>query len=163
MATDFTFAYGSNMNSSDLRSWLERNGYDSSLIVALWPAELHGHDYVWNYYSRSRGGGAANLEPKERSVARGVLIEFHENLLKAFDRKEGHPAFYSRGDRRINVTRLEDGQEIPAWIYFAAPNKQDRRDIWPTREYKNIILEAATKMCFPDEHLEKIRAWPIAG
>ena len=57
MATDFTFAYGSNMNRSELRSWLEANGYDSSLIVDASPATLEGYDFVWNYYSQARSGG----------------------------------------------------------------------------------------------------------
>lgn len=159
MANDFTFAYGSNMNYSDLRSWLERNGYDSSLIATMTPAILDGYDYVWNYYSSGRRGGGANLEPKEGSSVWGVLIEFDESLLKAFDRKETHPVFYSRGNERIPV-RVQPGDEtIPAWVYFANPNKGNRRDIWPDREYKKIILEAAIEMNFPEDRIAKIEAW----
>jgi len=159
MANDYVFAYGSNMNRSDLRSWLEAGGYDSSLVVEATPAVLHGYDFVWNFYSQGRYGGAANLEPKENSTIVGVLIEFDESLLKAFDRKEGHPYFYSRGESRVSVERLTDGKTIPAWLYIARSNKGNRRDIWPTREYKRIVMEAAMFWKFPEEYLEKIRNW----
>jgi len=159
MGTDFTFGYGSNMNRSDLRSWLERNGYDSSMVVNWWPARLEGYDFVWNYRSSFRGGGAANLEPKEGSVVYGLLLEFENPLLKAFDRKEGHPLFYSRGQDRIPVIRLEDNETVSAWVYLADPNRHGRRDVWPTRAYKKIILTAAVELGLPEDYLEKIKAW----
>jgi gamma-glutamylcyclotransferase (GGCT)/AIG2-like uncharacterized protein YtfP len=160
MTTDFTFGYGSNMNRSDLRSWLEGNGYDSSLVADAWPARLDGYDFVWNYHSRRRGGGAANLQENPHSTVWGLLIEFQGSLLKAFDRKESHPYFYDRGSDRVPVIRISDGAEIPAWIYIANPNKDNRTDVWPTREYKRICLEAATELGLPEEHLEKMREWP---
>lgn len=159
MSTDFTFAYGSNMNSSDLRSWLERNGFDSSRVVNRWPAKLDGYDFVWNYYSAGRAGGAANLEPREGSTIEGVLIEFESVLLSAFDRKEGHPYFYSRGTKRIQVRRMSDGQTQDAWLYVAKANKADRRDVWPTREYKKIVLEGAKSAGLSEEFVERIRVW----
>ncbi len=159
MATDFTFAYGSNMNRSDLRSWLEAGGYDSSLIVDAVPATLAGYDFVWNFYSSGRAGGTANLEPKEGSTIWGVLIEFDEDLLKAFDRKEGHPYFYSRGASKVPVKRGSDGKTVMAWLYLAKPNKGSRRDVWPTREYKKIVLDAAEFWNLPEEYVERIRHW----
>jgi hypothetical protein len=151
------------MNRSDLRSWLERNGYDSSLVLNRWPALLEGYDYVWNYYSASRRGGGANLEPREKSSVTGLLIEFEQPLLKAFDRKEGHPVFYSRGVKQVTVIRLSDNEAVPAWLYLAKPNRGDRRDVWPTRAYKKIILDAAIEAGFPEDYLEKIRGWKTEG
>jgi len=160
MATDFTFAYGSNMNRSDLRSWLEAGGYDSSLIVGATPATLEGYDFVWNFYSTGRSGATANLEPKDHSTIWGVVIEFDTSLLKAFDRKEGHPYFYSRGEIRVPVKRLSDGQTVMAWLYLAKANRGGSRDLRPTREYKRIILEAVEFWKFPQEYIEKIKSWP---
>lgn len=159
MSTDFIFAYGSNMNRSELRSWLEANGYDSSLIEDASPASLDGYDFVWNYYSQGRRGGTANLEHKDGSTMWGVLIEFDESLLKAFDRNEGHPYFYSRGEKRVNVRRQKDGETVTAWLYLAKPNKGGRRDIRPTREYKKTVLDAALFWQLPDDHVEKIKNW----
>jgi len=163
MGTDFTFAYGSNMNYSDLRSWLERNGFDSSLIVSRQVARLEGYDFVWNFYSSGRAGGTANLEPKEKSVVWGVLVEFEEALLKAFDRKEGHPVFYSRGERRVTVIRAEDEAAVPAWLYLANSNRSGRTDVWPTRVYKNLILDAAIEADLPQDFVDKITSWNTRG
>jgi gamma-glutamylcyclotransferase (GGCT)/AIG2-like uncharacterized protein YtfP len=160
MGTDFTFAYGSNMNSSDLRSWLERNGYNSALIVDRRPAVLEGYDFVWNYHSRGRGGGAANLERRENSRVYGLVVEFEEPLLKAFDRKEGHPLFYSRGEKRIRVKRLDNDEIVEAWLYIANPNRGDSRDIRPTRAYKKIILDGAREYGLPEEFIDKLEEWP---
>jgi gamma-glutamylcyclotransferase (GGCT)/AIG2-like uncharacterized protein YtfP len=162
MITDFVFAYGSAMNYSDLRSWLERNGYDSSLVLGLQSARLDGYDYVWNYYSSGIGGGMANIEPKERSVVRGGLIEIDDLLLKALDRKEGHPVFYSRGDRRLQVTRLGDGSTVQAWVYRASGNKGGRTDVWPTRAYKKLILDAAMELGLPEDCIARITDWKTA-
>lgn len=163
MSTDFTFSYGANMNRSALRAWLESNGFDSSLVLSYSQAILDGYDYVWHYYSSGRGGGAANLEPREHSSVRGLLIEFEDSLLKAFDKKEGHPSFYSRGENRVVVRRVEDNQTVRAWLYLARPNRGDRRDVWPGREYKKIVLAAAMEANFPEEEIEKIRAWKTRG
>jgi len=160
MTTDFIFAYGSNMNRSDLRSWLESNGYDSSLVVDATPAILEGYDFVWNFYSQGKSGGTANLEPKEHAAVYGVLIEIDESLLKAFDRKEGHPYFYSRGESRVPVRRVTDSSTVPAWLYLAKANRGDRRDVWPTRGYRKIVLDAAIYWEFPDDYIEKIKNWP---
>lgn len=159
MAIDFTFAYGSSMNRSDLRSWLESNGYDSSLITQSVPAVLENYDYVWNYFSEKRRGGGANLERKDGSRICGVLLEFDQSLLKAFDRKEGHPFFYSRGDQRAPVQKMFPEETVSAWIYLARPNRGDRRDIWPTREYKKLILDAAIFWNFSEDCTRKIRDW----
>lgn len=160
MAVDFIFAYGSNMNRSDLRSWLEAGGQDSSLVLKMYPAKLEGYDFVWNYYSQGRGGGTANLEHKEGSTIWGVLIELEEDLLKAFDRKEGHPYLYSRGDTRVLVTKVDDGKTVLAWMYVARANKGGRRDVNPTRDYRRLVLEAALFWNFPETYIEKIKAWP---
>lgn len=160
MASDFIFAYGSNMNRSDLRSWLEGGGADSSLILEATPATLENYDFVWNYYATSRGGGTANIEPKEKGIVWGILLEIDQSLLKAFDRKEGHPFFYSRGTDRVPVRRVDSGTTVPAWVYIARANKGDRRDLWPTRDYRKILFDAAVFWGFPDEYIQKIKEWP---
>jgi hypothetical protein len=156
MTTEYIFAYGSTMNRSESRSWLEANGYDSSLVLSATPAKLENHELVWNYYSRGRGGGIANVEPREGATVWGVLLEMESHLLKAFDRKYGHPTFFSRGQSRLPVQRLSDGKAVFAWVYAAKSNKGGRRDIWPTRDYKRVVLEAAKFWELPEEYIEKI-------
>lgn len=159
MALDYVFAYGANMNRSELRSWLEGAGHDSSLVTDMTSAVLDGYDYVWNYYSSGRGCGIANVEHKDGSVVWGVLIEIDESLLRAFDRKEGHPYFYDRGTKRIAVKRVKDEATVQAWLYIANPSKTKGKDVRPSREYRGLLLDAATYWGFPDEQLESMSAW----
>jgi hypothetical protein len=155
------FVYGSSMNHSELMNWLDDNGYDASLIVDATPAKLEGYDFVWNYFSPSRGGGTVNLERKANSHVLGLLIEIEDGLLKAFDAKEGHPTYYVRRDNRVPVKRLEDGKTVFAWLYIANPNKGTKRDIWPTANYKQKILQAVSFWGLPEAYTAKIRSWPI--
>jgi gamma-glutamylcyclotransferase (GGCT)/AIG2-like uncharacterized protein YtfP len=147
------------MNRSELRSWLEGSGHDSSLVRDMTPAVLDGYDYVWNYYSSRRGCGTANLEHKDGAVVWGVLIEIDESLLRAFDRKKGHPYFYDRGTKRIAVKRAKDGETVQAWVYFANPSKASGKDLRPSRTYKDLLVTAAIYWGFPADQVENLKAW----
>jgi len=159
-STYSVFVYGTQMNHPDFLAWLDAHGYDSAMVRDANPASLDGYDFVWNYYSASRDSGAVNLEPKKNSKIWGLLIECDDPLLKAFDRREGHPRAYDRGENRVPVTRLEDGKTVFAWVYRAHPNQAGRRDVWPTKAYKAKVVEAATFWGFPRAYVDKIRAWP---
>jgi gamma-glutamylcyclotransferase (GGCT)/AIG2-like uncharacterized protein YtfP len=158
--TSFVFVYGSEMNHQELLSWLRANNYDSSIIIDAAPAVLDSYDLVWNYYSPSRGGGAVNLEPKTNSSVWGLLIEVEDRGLKAFDKKEGHPSYYARGDNRVSVQRVSDGRTVFAWLYRAKPNRSGARNVWPTAEYKQRIIEAANFWQFPRPYVQKLENLP---
>ncbi|MFH1114671.1 MAG: gamma-glutamylcyclotransferase [Pseudomonadota bacterium] len=157
--TYFVFAYGSKMNHPELLRWLKTHGYDSSMVVDAAPGILDGYDYVWNSYSPTRGGGVVNLEHKENAKVWGLLIEFQDPLLRAFDEREGHPTAYSRGPKRIPVTRVQDGKTVFAWLYLANAHKQKGRDVRPTKEYKNTIIQAARFWEFPKDYVSRLEAW----
>ncbi len=89
----------------------------------------------------------------------GIVLEIDSSLLKAFDRKEGHPTFFSRGANRISVERIPDGGSIQAWVYIASGNRQGRRDILPSREYKKVVLDAVLFWELPQEFMDKVRDW----
>ena len=158
--TCFIFVYGSGMNHQELMSWLNLNNYDPKVIVDAIPAVLHDHDLVWNYYSPSRRGGTVNIEPKKNSSVWGLLVEVEDRGLKAFDQKEGHPLYYKRDENRVSVKRSVDGRTVYAWLYRARPNKSERRDVWPTADYKEKIMQAALFWQFPQQYIEKIQRIP---
>lgn len=159
--TYYVFLYGSDMNHSELLDWLENNDYDAKRAVDGSPGVLKDYDFVWNYYSPSRKGGAVNIQPKPNSQIWGVLLEVEDTLLQAFDEKAGHPKYYSRGDQRLPIKRLDDGKTVFAWVYKANPSHGKKTDIWPTREYKQKILEAAKFWGFPNDYLNRITSWPV--
>lgn len=158
--SSLVFVYGSAMNHQELLSWLKANNYDSTVILEATPAVLDDHGLVWNYYSPSRGGGTVNLELKKNSRVWGLLVEVEDRGLKALDKKEGHPVYYTRGENRVRVRRVNDGNAVFAWLYRAKSNRLGKRDIWPTEEYKQKLVEAANFWQFPSEYLETLESVP---
>ena len=152
---DFTFAYGSNMNLEELKKWMVGKNFNPSKIIFAQAAILADYDLIWNYYSSTRECGAANLTSSRGSYVWGVLIELKEDLLGAFDKKEGHPQSYSRGNEHIPVT-TRDGRAIPAWVYIAKPKTDGTRDTRPTRAYKELLRIAAETCGFPPDYREKL-------
>lgn len=161
MQTDFVFGYSSLMNDSELRAWLETSGYDSSLLRNIEAAKLTGYELVWNHYAPSRGGGRANLRRRDGAFIYGALIEFEWQLLKAFDRREAHPAIYSRGEERIPVQRLDDGKTVFAWVYIGVPNRPEGAVALPSRDYRRILVQAARRLNFPEDYIAAMEMWPV--
>jgi gamma-glutamylcyclotransferase (GGCT)/AIG2-like uncharacterized protein YtfP len=158
--SSWVFVYGSGMNHQELMTWLKANNYDSTIILDATPAVLEDYDLVWNYYSPSRGGGTVNLEPSKNARVWGLLVEVEDRGLKALDKKEGHPVSYVRGDNRVCVKRVSDGQTVFAWLYRAKPHKSGKRNIWPTEEYKRKLVEAANFWQFPRQYIGKLESLP---
>src|SRR5262245_18783457 len=114
---EWTFAYGSNMNVDDLRSWFEKKGHKDARIERYERATLPEYRLVWNYFSHSRKGGAANVERFEGAALPGIALHVNTAGLAAIDRKEGHPKSYSRCDAPVTV-QLSDGTSVRAWLYI---------------------------------------------
>ncbi len=157
---DFVFAYGHNMDLESLRGWLGENGYDPSGIKGCRPAVLRGYALVWNYHSCRGRGGAANIEPSPGGEVWGALIELEEGLLRALDHRENSPAAYYRGNRRLAVS-VPGEREVEAWVYIARPNSGTRRDVWPTRAYRDLMLRGARSAGLPPAYLEELERIPI--
>ncbi len=153
------FTYGHNMDLPRLKRWLSRYGYDPRGILGAEVALLKGYDLVWNYHSCSGEGGAANIEPSEEGEVWGLLLEVRGELVRAFDHRDNHPTAYTRLSQKIPV-RTASGREVPAWVYIARPNYGGRRDVWPTREYKEMLITAAIEHGLPRQYIEKLRNVP---
>ncbi len=69
------FAYGSNLNQEDLNKWCRQRNRPLIDLKSKSPRTCILRDYRldFNYYSPSRGGGAANIEPSLGEHVEGVL------------------------------------------------------------------------------------------
>lgn len=153
---DLTFAYGSNMNIEDLRDWLEAQGFSRADVAPLGVAVLKDFRLVWNYFSTSRGGGAANVEPFPKSSLYGLLLEVTPAGLEALDKKEGHPKYYSRGSSRMKISLVEGGDR-DAWVYIANHEKCSSSPVLPKRQYLSLILDAAKQHRFPKQYVVELQ------
>ncbi len=147
------FAYGSNLDLDDLARWLAEKGYPVERPPVA-RAVLPGWRLVWNYQSPTRRGGAVNIEPAPEAELPGAVIWAGPGLLRAIDRKEGHPERYRR--RRLTV-RL-DGGPLDAWTYVVTPPWRSADIRPPRRVYLETILRGARALGLPPAHIAAIAA-----
>ena len=139
--SEWVFAYGSNLHIQDLKSWLRHYGYCSQGIIQVLPAVLEDYELVWNYYSPVRKGGAANVQPAQNKSVLGAILEITAQTLPGIDKKEGHPARYCRGEKRVPVQTLGQKKSYLAWVYEVQPAYQTPAPTAPTQAYLDIMLD----------------------
>ena len=141
--TVWHFAYGSNMNRTQMRS---RAGN----VVEEHNASLPNYELRFN--KKIRGGTAgANIQPSQGKTVYGVLYKIDENAFRSLDRYEGVPEHY----RRIEVQVTPDGgQPVPAQIYIASKIEKGLR---PSPHYLAAILEGAGEHSLPADYIGEIK------
>ncbi len=133
--TQFYFAYGSNLCSSDWIEWCERNGFDSSGLSPVCVGFLPDHELHFSHFSSSRKGGALNVVPSIGHVVEGVLMQADRETWRALQCKEGAPNVYEA----VEMTVLnEAGSQFSAVVYVL---KADRVQpyVKPTDEYVAVV------------------------
>ena len=68
------FGYGSNLDYEDWTKWCNDRDENPSGLKEIGPAWLDGYQLIFDYYSSSRGCGAANLI--KDSSGNSVLVKF---------------------------------------------------------------------------------------
>lgn len=134
----FYFAYGSNLNRDELKSWSDKFDFPAPLTHPGIPSYLPDMRLCFDYYSYSRKGGALNIEPCLGQIVPGVLFSAPPNDWQVLDEKEGAPIHY----QRIWVTALtNDGQTHAAQTYVVSSSMRAKRFIPPTQDYIESILK----------------------
>ncbi len=150
------FAYGSNMHEEDLARWCRRKKYKPIVPLKKEVAVLKDWKLVFNYYSISRGGGAANIKPQKGCEVWGILMELTEEDYEKIREKEGAPNYYEEVSVKV-VTR--DGKVIDDVKTFKVVKEREKRGFEPpTREYLNLLIEAAEKYQFPKWYIKMLKS-----
>ena len=139
------FGYGSNLDKEDWTKWCEDRGKDPSGLKELGPAWLDEYKLVFDYYSKSRKCGAANLVRVASGMAAtpGALFEIDEYTLKLLDRKEGVkiPGCYQR--EHITVFTA-DGRSHDAVTYIHI--NDDSTHYEPSKHYESLIRNGLVRL-----------------
>lgn len=154
------FAYGSNMHARDLGAWLQEHGFADATITVLGCGVLPGHELVWNYWSRARGCGAANVRPRAGRDLPGLVLAVNDRGLAALDRKEGNGAYYDRGAAPQRVV-LDTGESVEAWVYIARPEHVRTDACPPSRAYLTLLLEGAREHGLTTDHIERLQSTAV--
>lgn len=140
------FGYGSNLDKEDWTKWCNKKGYDPSGLKEIGPAWIDGFNLSFDYFSKSREGGAANLNMFASGMAAtpGALFEIDKKTLEALDEKEGHPRHYERFEQTVHTT---DGQSYQAYTYI---HSSEEKDFFPpTKKYEDLIRKGLLRLGLP--------------
>jgi len=153
------FAYGSNMNQKDLDDHCRKKGKPFIHLASKSPKVyvLRSFKLDFNYYSYSREGGAANIEPARGEHVEGVLFDINDVDKRTIDDKEGAPNNY----REILVSViLRDGTKIENVTAYTVCENKKREFTPPTRKYRQIIIDGARDFGLSEEWIKKLEKIP---
>jgi len=129
------FAYGSNLDARDRRSWCKKNGVDDFLEGSGRVGYLPDTELVFHYRSSVRAGGALNIRQCRGQLTPGVLFEVDARGWALLDRKERVPHYY----RRRPVQVLTDcGEQVAAVTYEVLPEHREGF-VSPTNDYVDTV------------------------
>ncbi len=131
------FAYGSNLNRADWERFCARMGTNPESLQPVARAILPDMRLSFDYHSKTRGGGALNIQPAPGHIVQGVLYRADAEGWKALDAKEGAPLCYQRVAR---IALAEDGSRMPVVTYEVTPESRCGFTK-PTDEYREIVAQ----------------------
>jgi gamma-glutamylcyclotransferase (GGCT)/AIG2-like uncharacterized protein YtfP len=149
----WVFAYGSNMELRDLEHWFVRSAEPWGRLIEATRAHLPDYRLVWNFYSETRKGGAANVEPYPGHTLHGLALLVDEVVFAGIDKKEGYPHVYDRKQSRVE---LASGARVDAWVYQVKPERTRPDFVAPTRHYRGLLIQGARAHGLPAFYIEEL-------
>ena len=147
----YYFAYGSNMDEKELTDYMALSGRDPSGISNPRWARLNGWRLVFNYFSPSRGAGAANVEKSDGHWVEGVLWDVTGDAMAYIDKKEGSPSYYERVPGGVEVSDRQ-GELHRAVTYQVVHKRRLDNHCPPTVRYLDKMKAAGRRFTFSQEY-----------
>jgi gamma-glutamylcyclotransferase len=150
------FSYGSNMDLDDLREWCERADRPVVQPRQTAPALLRNYRLCFNYYSRGRGGGAANIIPAPGETVYGLVMDLSPTDFATVSAKEGAPRYYRQVE--LDVERF-DGRLVRGVRGFQVTDGLQTPDHQPpTAAYLALIVRNARRYGFPADYVRVLES-----
>ncbi|WP_448583997.1 gamma-glutamylcyclotransferase family protein [Thermocrinis sp.] len=134
----YYFAYGSNMNLSQMRERC-KNTWERIEV-----GYVEGYRLVFNGWSGKWNGGVADLVEDPSGKVWGVLFKLES--FDCLDKHEGYPSVYNRKKLIVIVPKLRRKFEAEAYI---KTSKEDESK--PSESYINTIIEGAKENGLPED------------
>jgi gamma-glutamylcyclotransferase (GGCT)/AIG2-like uncharacterized protein YtfP len=138
------FAYGSNLNASDLARWAREKGLGIPRLERVCLAFLPDQTLVFPRYSKRREGGVLGYVESLGSVVEGVVFSVESELdWQLLDQKEdaGKSGAYSR----VQVDVIDQsGKLLKVWTYRANVD-QPRKHYQPSDAYLEVVKRGLTE------------------
>jgi gamma-glutamylcyclotransferase (GGCT)/AIG2-like uncharacterized protein YtfP len=150
-ATEFVFAYGSNMDLAQMRERCP-NSLD---LLQPFVARAKGWKLYFPRHSDRRQGGVGSILSKSDETVWGVVFGLTAEDLAKLDRSEGTSVGAYRRVR-IQVAWGRDlKQEV--WTYLAIPQDEPPRHYPPHEDYLAQYIRGAESFKLPAEYIDKLK------
>lgn len=150
MKINYYFAYGSNLDESQMRFRCPESGFLSK-------ACLKGYRLDFTRYSSGWNCGVADIVQNEGSEVWGLVYEITASDFEKLDGYEAYPDAYSRFQ---TIVETPSGPLQGVWVYTIR-NKQAFTP--PSKEYVSIIKHAAVRHRFPSHYQEALERILLKG
>jgi gamma-glutamylcyclotransferase (GGCT)/AIG2-like uncharacterized protein YtfP len=150
-ATEFVFAYGSNMNLSQMN---ERYPNSKDRFQPFL-AKADGWKLCFPRRSDRRQGGLGSIVPADGEVVWGVVFGLTLEDLARLDQSEGVFANVYRRDRLL-VT-WGNGLKKEVWTYFAIPQDDPPRHYVPHEDYLALYVRGAEYFKLPADYIDRLK------
>ncbi len=134
------FAYGSNMNSDQIKKRCPSFTFICPVYLLHW-------ELVFNKYSFSRNCGAANIRPKIDHITWGIIFHASGQDTTRLDD-------FERGYTRSLIEVQNESHLIIKCETYMAP--ADAKIHLPSQEYLNNIIKGAQEFNLPDWYLNSL-------
>jgi hypothetical protein len=150
-ATEFVFAYGSNMDLAQMRERCP----NSMELLQPFVARAEGWKLCFPRHSHRRQGGVGSLASAAGETVWGVVFGLTEEDLAKLDRSEGVSVGAYRRARLSVAWGRALKQDV--WAYFAIPPDEPPRNYQPHEDYLAQYIRGAQSFKFPAEYIDKLK------
>lgn len=131
------FAYGSNLAEGELARFAAARDLPMGQCTFRGVAHLPDHELSFGYESKSRGGGALDVQPRPGAIVPGALYEVDQRSLALLDTKENvRSGRYVPFDATVLTA---DGELAQAISYRVADAFRIHHHVDPTPEYIEVV------------------------
>jgi len=146
----YYFAYGSNMNISELKKYCSCKNIGSGYL----------NNYIFRYRlikNKLSIKAKANIEPRKGSKVYGVIIKI-EGSIDKLNKKEGLLDFIYLIQKNLKIQSISD-KKIYNCFSYVMHNDIILEESYPSLSYCKNILDAANLFNFPKSYLKRINCY----
>ena len=140
------------MDEKDLAIWCKGANLPVINIGVPIPTRLDGYQLSFNYFSKRRGSGAANIMKSAGDVVYGLLIDLDPIDLRAIRIKEGYRIAYN--EIQVDVEKFNGEIVHRVLTYQVLKSRELPIHQPPSQYYIGLILRNARRYGFPKHYID---------
>ena len=144
------FAYGSNLNPSDLNRWCRDREERGDFLEFHSTGVLRDFSARFTLFSNTRSGGVLDVVPQQGHEVPGVLFTVtRTDGWRLLDLKEGVPSHYVRANVGVSV----EGKEMIQAITYTVAAHRRQAHVIPHQHYVDVVCEGLNQWGLDASHI----------